>query len=113
MSRETKPEVLKPQDRDAALYIMETEKPVDSTEYANLVQLVFNKTLDVISAVHGANSQTMSTTIKLINTEGAALAAHYVYPALVYALGKSVEASKEMGANAVDYIVATYPEIQD
>lgn len=87
-------EVLNSQDRDAALYLLETERPVDSTEYANLVQLVFNKTLDVIAAVHGANSQTMSTTLKLINTEGVALAAHYVYPALVYALGKSVEASK-------------------
>jgi hypothetical protein len=51
----------------------------------------------------------MSTTLKLINTEGAALAAHYVYPALVYALGKSVEASKQMGANTIDYIAETYP----
>lgn len=33
-------------------YLLETEKPISSTEYANLVQLVFNKTIDLLSAVH-------------------------------------------------------------
>lgn len=84
---------------------------MSSTEYANLVQLVFNKTVDLVSAVSDANSNTMAATLKVLNTEAAALSAHYIYPALVYVLGKSVEASKQAGIDTLTYIKDTYPEI--
>lgn len=67
--------------------------------------------MDLVSAVSDANSNTMAATLKVLNTEAATLSAHYIYPALVYVLGKSVEASKQAGIDTLTYIKDTYPEI--
>jgi hypothetical protein len=75
-------------------YLLETEKPISSTEYANLIQLVFNKTTDLLSAVHGQNNAFMADVSKLLATEGAIVAKQFVYPTLVYVLRQSVDASK-------------------
>lgn len=55
-------------------YLLETEKPISSTEYANLVQLVFNKTIDLLSAVHNQNNAFMTDVTKLLTAEGAIVA---------------------------------------
>lgn len=75
-------------------YLLETEKPISNTEYANLIQLVFNKTVDLLSAVHTQNNLLMADVNKLLVAEGAIIAEQYIYPTLVYALRQSVDISK-------------------
>jgi hypothetical protein len=60
-------------DNKAALYLLETEKPITSTEYANLLQLVFNKTADLLVATNAANFKTQSTVLEALGIEAAAL----------------------------------------